>query len=148
MKDTDKVVKTYPMAIPDKQKTIIQREARESGYNFETGGKYLSRLYDKKTWNYGKYITEPLDNFPVKGIVVKLSGGADSSIVDVRARAFTRWRAGTAGHGPGRKTSKNESCREMRCLQARLPSFPLNMFQFSIRIGDPRKIIRLYRAIR
>lgn len=83
-KDTDKVVKTYPMAIPDKQKTIIQREAQESGYNFETGGKYLSRLYDKKTWNYGKYITEPLDNFPVKGIVVKLSGGADSSIVYYR----------------------------------------------------------------
>lgn len=40
--------------------------------------------YDVKHWEYGKYITEPLDNFPVKGIVVKLSGGADSSIVYYR----------------------------------------------------------------
>jgi len=40
--------------------------------------------YDIKHWEYGKYITEPLDNFPVKGIVVKLSGGADSSIVYYR----------------------------------------------------------------
>lgn len=40
--------------------------------------------YDVKHWEYGKYITEPLDNFPVTGIVVKLSGGADSSIVYYR----------------------------------------------------------------
>lgn len=40
--------------------------------------------YDVKHWEYGKYITEPLDNFPVNGIVVKLSGGADSSIIYYR----------------------------------------------------------------
>lgn len=40
--------------------------------------------YDIKHWKYGKYITEPLDNFPVEGIVVKLSGGADSSVVYYR----------------------------------------------------------------
>lgn len=83
-KDTDKVVKTYPIAIPDKQKTIIKQEAENNGWTWEYGAEYLERLYVRKTWNYGKYITEPLDNFPVKGIVVKLSGGADSSIVYYR----------------------------------------------------------------
>jgi hypothetical protein len=41
-------------------------------------------IYDKHYWNYKKYITKPLDKFPTTGIVVKLSGGADSSIVYYR----------------------------------------------------------------
>lgn len=40
--------------------------------------------YDIRFWTWKKYITEPLDEFPVTGIVVKLSGGADSSIIYYR----------------------------------------------------------------
>ena len=39
--------------------------------------------YDKKFWNPKKYITEAITEFdePVLGVAVKLSGGADSSII-------------------------------------------------------------------
>ena len=40
--------------------------------------------YDIRFWTWEKYITEPLNKFPATGIVVKLSGGADSSIVYYR----------------------------------------------------------------
>lgn len=37
-------------------------------------------IYDKRFWTY-ENLTAPLKNFPATGIAVKLSGGADSSII-------------------------------------------------------------------
>jgi hypothetical protein len=37
-------------------------------------------IYDRKIWTYENLI-DPLKNFSVKGIAVKLSGGADSSVI-------------------------------------------------------------------
>lgn len=82
--ETKEVVKTYPCALNDTQKHIVWEEAKSEGLEWKYGANYLDDLYAKDVWNYGKYITEPLDNFPVKGICVKLSGGADSSIIYYR----------------------------------------------------------------
>ena len=38
-------------------------------------------MHNIKEWKFKESITEVLDNYPTKGILVKLSGGADSSII-------------------------------------------------------------------
>lgn len=41
----------------------------------------MKKTYDIRVWDYSKGLTSILDDYPVTGILVKLSGGADSSIV-------------------------------------------------------------------